>query len=298
MADSYSSMNREIFEKIKRIEIRSRRLVNEAMGGEYHSVFKGRGVEFDEVRQYRYGDDIRTIDWNVTARLGSLHVKRFVEERELTVMLAVDLSASKNFGSAVRLKNELAAELAAVLAFSAIRNHDRVGALIFTARAEKFIPPRKGRTHVLRLIREILAYEPTCGRTSIETALRFLNNVVRKRCVLFLISDFIDTGYEKVLRAVNVRHDLIALPIGDLREMELPFVGILQLIDPETGQVLHVDTRQRGLLQQYQDLAKQDLAARNQLFKKYGIDYLEVFTHKSYDVDLVRFFRQRAMRMR
>ncbi len=298
MADSYSSMNREIFEKIKRIEIRSRRLVNEAMGGEYHSVFKGRGVEFDEVRQYRYGDDIRTIDWNVTARLGSLHVKRFVEERELTVMLAVDLSASKNFGSAVRLKNELAAELAAVLAFSAIRNHDRVGALIFTARAEKFIPPRKGRTHVLRLIREILAYEPTCGRTSIETALRFLNNVVRKRCVLFLISDFIDTGYEKALRAVNVRHDLIALPIGDLREMELPSVGILQLIDPETGQVLHVDTRQRGLLQQYQDLAKQDLAARNQLFKKYGIDYLEVFTHKPYDVDLVRFFRQRAMRMR
>jgi uncharacterized protein (DUF58 family) len=291
-------MNREIFEKIKRIEIRSRRLVNEAMGGEYHSVFKGRGVEFDEVRQYQYGDDIRTIDWNVTARLGSLHVKRFVEERELTVMLAVDLSASKNFGSSVRLKNELAAELAAVLAFSAIRNHDRVGALIFTARAEKFIPPRKGRTHVLRLIREILAYEPTCGRTSIETALRFLNNVVRKRCVLFLISDFIDTGYEKALRAVNVRHDLIALPIGDIREMELPSVGILQLIDPETGQVLHVDTRQKGLLQRYQDLARQDLTSRNQLFKKYGIDFLQVFTHKPYDVDLVRFFRQRAMRMR
>lgn len=291
-------MNREIFEKIQRIEIRTRRLVNEAMGGEYHSVFKGRGVEFDEVRQYRYGDDIRTIDWNVTARLGSLHVKRFVEERELTVMLAVDLSASKNFGSSVRLKNDLAAELASVLAFSAIRNHDRVGALIFTAQAEKFIPPRKGRTHVLRLIREILAYEPTCGRTSIETALRYLNNVVRKRCVLFLISDFIDTGYEKALRVVNVRHDLIALPIGDLRETELPAVGILQLIDPESGQVFHVDTRQKGLLQQYQDLAKQDLVARNQLFKKYGIDYLEVFTHKPYDVDLVRFFRQRAMRMR
>jgi uncharacterized protein (DUF58 family) len=185
-----------------------------------------------------------------------------------------------------------------VLAFSAIRNHDRVGSLIFTARAEKFIPPRKGRTHVLRLIREILAYEPSCGRTSIEAALRYLNNVVRKRCVLFLISDFIDSGYEKALRAVNVRHDLIAIPIGDPREMELPSVGILQLIDPETGQLFHVDTRQKGLLRQYCDLAKEDRTARNQLFKKYGIDCLEVFTHRPYEVDLVRFFHQRALRMR
>jgi uncharacterized protein (DUF58 family) len=291
-------MDREIFDKVRRIEIRTSRLVNDAMGGEYHSVFKGRGMEFDEVREYRYGDDVRSIDWNVTARLGQLHIKRYVEERELTVMLLVDLSASKNFGSSCRLKNDLAAELAAVLAFSAIRNQDRVGAAIFTGRVEKFIPPRKGRTHVLRLIREILAYEPSCERTSIEAALRYLNNVVRKHCVVFLISDFIDEGYEKALRAVNSRHDLVAIPVGDRRELDLPASGILQLLDPESGQIFFVDTWQKGVVEKIRNLGVNRISARNLFFKKNGIDYLEVFTHKAYEVDLIRFFRQRALRMR
>ena len=196
-------LSKELLQKVKHIEIRTSRLVNEALGGEYHSVFKGQGMEFDEVRAYQYGDDMRSIDWNVSARQGHLYVKRYVEERELTVMLLVDLSASKDFGTVRRLKNELAAELAALLAFSAIQNNDRVGALIFTNVVEKYIPPKKGRKHVLRVVREVLAYEPIHRQTSIETAIRYLNNVLRKKSVVFLISDFFDQGYEKSLRVAN-----------------------------------------------------------------------------------------------
>src|SRR2546427_2099266 len=277
---------KEILQTVKRVEIRTNRLVNEALGGEYHSVFKGRGMEFDEVREYQYGDDIRTIDWNVSARLGRFYVKRYVEERELTVMLLVDLSGSKDFGTVRRFKNELAAELAGLMAFSAIKNNDRVGALIFTDVVEKYIPPKKGRKHVLRVVRELLAYEPLHRRTSIETAVRYLNNVLTKKSVVFLISDFIDQGYEKALRVANQRHDLIALPINDPRERELPKVGILQLIDPETQEVFWVDTSLHQVRERYKELSAEFVDRRNRIFKKNRIEFVDLFTHKPYDVPL------------
>jgi uncharacterized protein (DUF58 family) len=291
-------LSKEILQTVKRIEIRTSRLVNEALGGEYHSVFKGRGMEFDEVREYQYGDDVRTIDWNVSARLGHFYVKRYVEERELTVVLLVDLSASKDFGTVRRFKNELAAELAALLAFSAIKNHDRVGALIFTDVVEKFITPKKGRKHVLRVVREILAYQPVHRRTSIETAVRYLNNVLTKKCVIFLISDFIDQGYEKALRVANQRHDLVALAINAPRERELPNAGILQLMDPETQEVIWVDTSLRQVREQYKRLSTAFLDQRNKVFKRNRIDFVDLFTDRPYDVPLVKFFRERAKRFR
>jgi uncharacterized protein (DUF58 family) len=291
-------LSKELLEKVKHIEIRTSRLVNEALGGEYHSVFKGQGMEFDEVRSYQYGDDMRSIDWNVSARQGHLYVKRYVEERELTVMLLVDLSASKDFGTVWRLKNDLAAELAALLAFSAIQNNDRVGALIFTNVVEKYIPPKKGRKHVLRVVREVLAYEPVHRQTSIETAIRYLNNVLTKKSVVFLISDFFDQGYEKSLRVANQRHDLVALPINDPRDTDLPDVGILQMLDPETGEMLWVDTSLKKIRDQYRKLAMGFVEARNRVFRRNRIEFVDIYTHQPYDVPLVKFFRQRAKRLR
>jgi len=291
-------ISKEILQKVKHIEIRTSRLVNEALGGEYHSVFKGRGMEFDEVREYQYGDDIRSIDWNVSARQGRFYVKRYVEERELTVMLMVDLSASKDFGSVARMKNELAAELASLLAFSAIKNNDRVGALIFTEAVEKYIPPKKGRKHVLRVVREVLAFEPVGRKTSISTAVKYLDNVLTKKSVVFLISDFIDEGYEKSLRVANQRHDLIAFPISDPRESALPDVGILQLLDPETGEMILVDSSLRKVREQYEKLWKVQVELRNRIFRKNRIEFVEITTHKPYDVPLIKFFRQRAKQLR
>lgn len=289
---------KELLQKVKRIEIRTNRLVNEALGGEYHSVFKGRGVEFDEVREYQFGDEVRTIDWNVSARLGHLYIKRYVEERELTVMLALDLSASGTFGTVRRSKNELAAELAALLAFSAIKNNDRVGALIFTDEVEKFIPPKKGRKHVLRVVREVLAYEPVGRGTSIASALKYLNNIVTKRCVLFLISDFLDEGYEQALRVANQRHDLIALPIDDPRQRDLPAVGILKLLDPESGEVTWVDTHSAQLRERYHKIGESLVEKRTRIFQKSRIDFVNLSTGDPYDVPLLKFFRQRAKRFR
>ena len=291
-------ISKEILQKVKHIEIRTSRLVNEALGGEYHSVFKGRGMEFDEVREYQYGDDIRSIDWNVSARQGRFYVKRYVEERELTVMLMVDLSASKDFGSVARMKNELAAELASLLAFSAIKNNDRVGALIFTEAVEKYIPPKKGRKHVLRVVREVLAYEPIGRKTSISTAVKYLDNVLSKKSVVFLISDFFDEGYEKSLRVANQRHDLIAFPISDPRESALPDAGILQLLDPETGDKILVDTSLRKVREQYEKLWKEQVETRNRIFRRNRIEFVEITTHKPYDIPLIKFFRQRAKRLR
>ena len=291
-------ISKEILQKVKHIEIRTSRLVNEALGGEYHSVFKGRGMEFDEVREYQYGDDIRSIDWNVSARQGRFYVKRYVEERELTVLLMVDLSASKDFGSVGRMKNELAAELASLLAFSAIKNNDRVGALIFTEGVEKYIPPKKGRKHVLRVVREVLAYEPVGHKTSISTAVKYLDNVLSKKSVVFLISDFFDEGYEKSLRVANQRHDLIAFPISDPRESALPDAGILQLLDPETGEMILVDTTLRTVREKYEKLWKEQVEMRNRIFRRNRIEFVEITTHKPYDIPLIKFFRQRAKRMR
>jgi uncharacterized protein (DUF58 family) len=291
-------ISKEILQKVKHIEIRTSRLVNEALGGEYHSVFKGRGMEFDEVREYQYGDDIRSVDWNVSARQGRLYVKRYVEERELTVMLMVDLSASKDFGSVGRMKNELAAELASLLAFSAIKNNDRVGALIFTETVEKYIPPKKGRKHVLRVVREVLAYEPIGHKTSIATAVKYLDNVLTKKSVVFLISDFVDEGYEKSLRVANQRHDLIAFPISDPRESALPDAGILQLLDPETGEIIRVDTSLRQVRKRYEKLWTEQVEVRNRIFRRNRIEFVDIATHKPYDIPLIKFFRQRAKRMR
>ena len=291
-------LSKELLQKVKHIEIRTGRLVNAAMGGEYHSVFKGQGMEFDEVRAYQYGDDMRSIDWNVSARQGHLYVKRYVEERELTVMLMVDLSGSKDFGTVRRMKNELAAEVAALLAFSAIQNNDRVGALIFTNVVEKYIPPKKGRKHVLRVVRELLAYEPIHRKTSIETAVKYLNNVLTKKAVVFLISDFFDQGYEKSLRVANQRHDLVALPVRDPREAELPNLGILQMLDPESGEIVWVDTSLRQVRERYRRLAVESTESRNRIFRKNRIEFVDIFTDQPYDVPLVKFFRERAKRLR
>jgi uncharacterized protein (DUF58 family) len=291
-------LSKELLQKVKHIEIRTSRLVSTAMGGEYHSVFKGQGMEFDEVRAYQFGDDIRSIDWNVSARQGHLYVKRYVEERELTVMLMVDLSASKDFGTVRRMKNELAAEVAALLAFSAIQNNDRVGALIFTDVVEKYIPPKKGRKHVLRVVRELLAYDPIHRKTSIETAVRYLNNVLTKKSVVFLISDFFDQGYEKSLRVANQRHDLVALPIRDPRETELPNVGILQMLDPESGETFWVDTSLRQVRDRYRKIATDSVEARNRIFRRNRIEFVDISTNQPYDVPLVKFFRERAKRLR
>ena len=291
-------ISKEILQKVKHIEIRTSRLVNEALGGEYHSVFKGRGMEFDEVREYQYGDDVRSIDWNVSARQGRFYVKRYVEERELTVLLMVDLSASKDFGSVGRMKNELAAELASLLAFSAIKNNDRVGALIFTEGVEKYIPPKKGRKHVLRVVREVLAYQPVGHKTSISTAVKYLDNVLSKKSVVFLISDFFDEGYEKSLRVANQRHDLIAFPISDPREGALPDAGILQLLDPETGEMILVDTTLRAVRKKYEKLWNEQVEMRNRIFRRNRIEFVEITTHKPYDIPLIKFFRQRAKRLR
>ncbi|HBD97773.1 MAG TPA: DUF58 domain-containing protein, partial [Gemmatimonadetes bacterium] len=225
---------REILKKVRRIEISTRGLVNEVLSGEYHSVFKGRGMNFAEVREYQYGDDIRSIDWNVTARTGSPFVKVFEEERELTVMLVVDVSASGDFGTQERLKGEVAVEICALLAFSAIKNNDKVGLIIFSDHVEKFVPPSKGKRHVLRVLRELLYHRPEGRGTDITAALDYLNHVQRKRAVTFLVSDFRDAGFEKSLAVAGRRHDMIAVRVGDLREREIPSVGLLELEDPET----------------------------------------------------------------
>ena len=245
---------REIFKKVRQIEIRTNREVTDVLGGQYHSVFKGRGMEFEEVREYLPGDEVRSIDWNVTARFGHPFIKKFKEERELTVMLVVDVSASGQFGSVRQTKNELAAELAAVLAFSAIRNNDKVGLIMFTDRIEKFVPPKKGRRHVLRVVREILAFQPQGRGTDLQLALDYLNSVQSRRAVTFVVSDFQVTDEESVrkkLRVASKRHDVIALSLRDPREEELPAVGLLELRDAETGERALVDTFDRKVREEF-----------------------------------------------
>ena len=287
---------RETLKKIRRIEIRTRRSVNDVFAGRYHSVFKGQGMEFQEVREYVPGDDIRAIDWNVTARTGSPHVKKFTEERELTVMLLVDVSASNRFGSTTQLKRDLAAEIAAVLAFSAIANHDRVGLILFSDRVEKHIPPAKGPTHVLRVISEILAAKPVSPRTDLEPALRYLNRVVRRRSVAFLVSDFIAPPCEHLLRVTARRHDLVSLVVGDKRESALPPAGLVDFEDAETGRRVIVDTShaptRRALFarqtERRQTLLRQLARARS--------DAIELHAGEPYGRELVRFFRTREKR--
>ena len=288
---------RELIKKVRRIEIRTRRLVNDMLAGQYQSVFKGRGMAFDEVRQYQAGDDIRLIDWNVSARLNEAFVKIFVEERELSVMLCVDMSGSGSFGSREQLKRETAAELAALLAFSAIKNNDRVGLIIFTDQVEKFVPPKKGKKHVLRVVTEILNYEPQSQRTRVETALRFLGNVSRRRAVAFMISDFIDADYEHALKVAAKRHDLIPVTITDPLEEEFPALGVVLVEDPETGEVETIHASRR-LRQAYTRRVLRQRELRESLFRRLKLDFIDIRTDQPYLAPLVQFFEAREKRRR
>jgi len=287
---------RDVLRRVRRLEIRTRRLVDESLAGSYHSVFKGRGVEFAEVREYEPGDDVRTIDWNVSAKMGHPFVKKFTEERELTVMLVVDASASGRFGSAPSTKLETAAEVAALLAFSAIRNNDRVGLLLFTDRVERFVPPRKGRQHGLRVLRELLAFETEGQGTDIRGALEVLRRVVTKRAVVFLISDFQDDGYDKTLRVVNLKHDLVAINISDPREGQLVKGGLIAIRDPETGRKTVIDSGHAGVRRVFAERWERESARTRAVLKRTGTEILELSTGADYDRALLIFFRERARR--
>lgn len=288
---------KEIFQKIRRIEIRTARLVNDIFAGQYTSVFKGRGMEFAEVREYEPGDDIRSIDWNVTARFGRPFVKKFVEERELTVMLLVDASGSEYFGSQEKLKSELAAEIAAILAFSALRNNDKVGIIIFTDRIEKFVLPRKGRQHILRIIREILFFKPKSKKTDLAGALEYLNEVCKRKAVVFIISDFRAVGFSHDLKVTNKRHDLVAVSIDDPREESLPDVGFLRLVDNETGESFLVDTGNGDFRQSFVNYNLEQHQQRKKLFQAINMDNIEIKTDQSYVDALIKFFRLRERRI-
>lgn len=286
----------ELLKKVRHIDIVSRKVVDELLGGEYKSVFKGRGMEFDEVREYMPGDEVRTIDWNVTARTGKPFVKRYIEEREQSLFILVDMSASGCFGSAGKTKNEAAAELCALLSFSATKNNDKVGLIIFTDVVELFIPPDKGQLHVLHMIREILAFSPQRKGTSISCALDYLGRMIKKKCVTFLISDFQDSDYEPALKLAAFHYDLIAIMITDPRELELPAAGLVELTDAETGARTLVDTSSPAVRK------KIDIAARARHLKikdslsRLGIDLIDVRTNRDYLHDLIRFFRTRERR--
>lgn len=273
-------------------------MVNDVFSGEYHSVFKGRGMEFSEVREYQIGDDIRNIDWNVTARYGHPFVKVFEEERELTVMLMVDASSSGEFGTFERMKGEIAVEICALLAFSAIKNNDKVGLIIFTDKVEKYVPPRKGKSHVLRVLRELLYFHPEDKNTDIASALDFFNRVIRRRSVVFLVSDFISKDYERALRIANKKHDIVAIHIVDPREMELPNIGYIELEDAETGEQILIDTSDREVRQLFAQKTSHAMVQRDKLFKSMNVDSIAIHTDESYFEPLMKFFRMRAKRFR
>ena len=287
---------KELAQQIRYIQIRTSKAVNDVLAGQYESVFKGRGMAFEEVREYLPGDEIRSIDWNVTARMGHPYVKRFVEERELTVFFLVDLSASGAFGSVRRMKNEVAAELAALLAFAAVKNNDKVGLIVFTDVVEMFIPPKKGTTHILRLIRELLYFQPRQTQTDIARGLDYLGRVTHKRAVVFLISDFLGAGYETRMRTLGKRHDLIAVSVTDPREVRMPNVGILDLEDAETGEIVTLDTSSAAVRRRY-ELLGQDRAERlDETFTAMGVDHIAIQTDTDYVREIVRFFRIRERR--
>ena len=289
---------KDILKKIRRIEIRTNNLVNDLFCGEYHSVFKGRGMEFSEVREYQPGDDVRTIDWNVTARMGHPYVKKYVEERELTVMLLVDASSSGEFGTVEQMKGEIGVEICALLAFSAIKNNDRVGLIIFTDTVEEFVPPKKGRNHVLRVIRELLYFKPENFNTDITCALEYMNHILNRRAVVFIISDFITSGYETALKIANKRHDIIPITITDPRELDLPKIGMIELEDAETGEEILIDTFDPEVRKSFGFLSTKERRERDSLFKRMDIDPIDIMTDRSYIEPLMNFFRMRANRFR
>ena len=287
---------KELLKKVRQLEIRTRGLVNQVFSGEYHSVFKGRGMAFSEVREYQLGDDVRTIDWNVTARFDHPFVKIFEEERELTVMLLIDMSGSQFFGSQGQLKRDIAVEISAILAFSAMKNSDKVGALLFSDEIEKFIPPRKGQSHALRIVRELISFEPRRSATSVRSALEYLNHVLKKRSIVFVISDFLDSGYETALRIAGKRHDLIGIRLLDPREHELPRVGLITFRDAETGAQRWVDTSDMRLVASYRAYRRAAEEARKSTFIRAKLDSIDIRLDKPYMKPLVDFFRLRERR--
>jgi uncharacterized protein (DUF58 family) len=300
--DTYISS--EILNKVRQVEIKTNRLVDETLAGHYHSVFKGRGMDFDEVREYVPGDDVRTIDWNVTARTGRTYVKKFTEERELTILLIIDVSASGEFGSAVQSKREIMAELGSVIAFSAVRNNDKVGLILFTDEAELYIPPKKGRSHILRVIREILFFQPEGTRTNIDAAMDFANQVIRRRAVAFLISDFCLPGdfepslhgLRPKLQITNRHHDLVAVSVNDPRERELPDIGLLTIEDAETGEQVDLDTTRSDIRDGFVRLADARRKELRRSIRSAGVDLLELSTDKAYLPELLNFFNARERR--
>jgi len=289
-------LTREILKQVHQIELRTRGLVNHVFSGEYHSVFKGRGMEFSEVREYQFGDDIRNIDWNVTARFGHPFIKIFEEERELTVMLLVDLSGSLIFGTVEKTKQQVAAEISAILAFSAMKNNDKVGMILFTDKIEKFVPPRKGKKHVLRIIRDVLSFEPTGKSTSIKIALEYLNNAIKKRSIVFLLSDFMDESYDRILRLIGKKHDLVGVVLNDEREKVLPRIGLVKFVDAETGAERWIDTSSSSVQRQLHKIKMLNIEKRKTLFVASRLDSIEVQTGRDYVKPLVQFFKMRERR--
>ena len=289
---------KDIIKKIRRIEISTNRLVTNIFAGEYESAFKGRGMEFDEVREYQHGDEVRTIDWNVTAKMGHPFVKKFVEERELTMMLLVDVSGSTKFGTYQQKKSDIIAEISALLAFSAVKNNDKVGLICFTDQVELFIPPRKGKKHVLRLIRDILYCKPNRVTTDLGGALSFLERIQKRKSVVFLISDFRDNDYEKPLKRINPRHDLVAISVADRRETEFPDVGLIELEDTETGEIILFDSSSTKTRRYFQEKNLSETNKRQKIFLKNKIDNIEIYTDQPYTQSLIYFFQHRKRKER
>ncbi len=283
----------ELLKKVRKIEIKTKGLSQHIFSGQYHSAFKGRGMAFSEVREYAYGDDVRSIDWNVTARFDRPYIKVFEEERELTVMLLIDVSLSNLFGTQRQFKRDLITEIAAVLAFSAIQNNDKVGVIFFSDQIEKYIPPKKGRSHILRIIRELLTTEPVHKQTNIGEAMRFLNNVIKKRCTTFILSDFFDNDYEHSLRIVKKRHDVIALRVYDERETELPNVGLMRITDQETKREMTIDTSVSSNRKAYNDWWKNHDKQTDDTFKKFAIRATKIRTNEDYVKPLTKLFQKK-----
>ena len=283
----------ELIKKVRKIEIKTRGLTRHIFAGEYHSAFKGRGIAFSEVREYQYGDDIRSIDWNVTARFNHPYVKVFEEERELTVMLLIDVSGSGSFGTTVNFKREVMTEVAAVLSFSAIFNNDKIGVIFFSDKVEKFIPPQKGRTHILRIIRELLDFKPESLKTNLDEPLRFLTNAIKKRCTAFVLSDFIAPGFEEALRIASNKHDIVAVKVFDPLEITIPDVGLIRLTDAETGEEKWIDTSSRSSRKAYNQRWEDHISEIKNVFKKCGIDSAFISTGEDYVKPLIKLFESR-----
>jgi uncharacterized protein (DUF58 family) len=284
----------ELLKKVRHIEIKTRGLSNQIFSGEYHSAFKGKGMTFSEVREYQYGDNIRDVDWNVTARFNHPFIKVFEEERELTVMLLIDVSGSKNFGTRSQYKVELMTEIAAVLSFSAINNNDKIGVIMFSDKVEKFIPPQKGRKHILRIIQELLNFEPESKQTNIAVALEYFTNAVKKRCIAFVISDFIDSNFKDALTIASRKHDMVALRLYDQREQELPAMGFVQMVDAESGATQWVDTSSRSVREAYKKWWANHTESLDSTFKRSGVDYTSIATGDDYVKPLIYLFKHRG----